>query len=168
MGGQAVGCAAIRYFAFQIIYCDRANLLLRSAKQYAEAWLTVSPANVRMSRGDSWQVTVEKSPLPFFQGTYISCNDTCSGAHKSFPTTLFSMETDTAWFSFYPPTHKHTTLADKLGSNSVKVCSKCCNVTWPSSNSAIFLLISMLTFDLRDYKEDEKHIRNFRHLFERL
>lgn len=43
-GRGAVGFAAICCFTFQIIKCDRANLLLQPAKQYAQSWLTVSPA----------------------------------------------------------------------------------------------------------------------------
>lgn len=64
-----------------------------------------------MLQKDSLQVMV-KYVASFFQGAmYISCYDMCSDSHKSFPTTLFSLETDSGWFSFsntYTPTHTHT------------------------------------------------------------
>lgn len=96
-GRRGVGSAAICCFTFQIIQCDRANVLLQSAQQYAQPWLSVSQQNVRMSQKDSLRVTLKKSPL-LFQRMYISCNDMCSDSHKSSPTALFSMETDAAWF----------------------------------------------------------------------
>lgn len=84
------------------------KLLLQSAKQYAEPRLTVSPAKCQSVSGRFMAGHGEKVAPPFSRGTYISCNDTCSDSHKSFPTTLFSMETDTAWFSFSNMHHPHT------------------------------------------------------------
>lgn len=162
--GQAVGRAAIRYFTFQIIYCDRANLLLRSAKQYAEAWLTVSPANVRMSQRDSWQVTVEKSPLPFFRER-ISHAMIRVVALINHSLQRYSPWRLTLRDSLF--THPHTN-AQRLQINwaptALKSARNAATSCGRSSNSAIFLLVSILTFDLHDYEGDEKHFSNCRHL----
>lgn len=104
-GRRAVASAAICCFTFQIMSCDRANVLLQSAKQYAEPCRSVSPAKCQNVTERFIAGQAEKVASPFFQGMYISCNDVCSDSHKSSPTTLLSMETDAAWFFLTPPTH---------------------------------------------------------------
>lgn len=148
---RAVGSAAICYFTFQIIYCDRANLLLQSAKQYAQPWLTVSPAKCQDVTERFIAGHGEKVASPFFREC-ISHAMICVLTLINHSLQHYSPWRLTLRDSLFPMRthpHKHTTLGDELGSNSVQILLetvKCHVGEWKFRG--FFLLISMLTDDV--------------------
>lgn len=93
-------CCRLQLCISNRIWSDRPNVLLRFAPQYAHPWITVLHEMPQCYWKIHWRSRQSSGLFFSLHGISTSCCDIWCDSHKSFSTTVFSLETGSGWFSF--------------------------------------------------------------------